>query len=276
MLRYQKRSCSVNLPNLYGILMMRGDLDVLEEVLKCNSSFFQAIFVLDGTDDWRASERILNKFQNIQGIFRDKDLPKVYQRPPRDGARQVLLEDIQNKYGYDGYIVILHSDEMFFDYPPTLLAQVMAIRNIEAISVKNVHFFLHVSMKDSYTYNPEISVVDQVRYACFPGFPEDRIFKNKPGLYYEIQRHGRVIPCGLANLVRTNFPIRHYLYRYPNQMRNNAADRSGRNWQNYGSDWMSHQTDLFVDCLPGYAFSKYVPPGSRILNGETGELKPNV
>lgn len=259
--------------NLYGMLMMRGDLDVLEQVLECNSSYFRAIFVLDGTENAEVSRKILEKFANVEKIFYDSELPAEYNRPPRDGARQILLNAIQEKYGYDGYIFILHSDEMFFDYPPTLLATAMARYRFDLASVRNVHFFLHTSMKDGYYYDSDISVVSQIPYACFPGYPEYRCFKNKAGLHYLPNEHSKVHPHGLSHAVSTVFPIRHYLYRTPEQMELSSVDRKSRGWQGYGNDWMEVETERFVDCLPKYKFAKYIPVGARIINGETGEIE---
>ncbi len=273
MLRINKNWSADTEPNLYGMLMMRGDLDVLEEVLGCNAPYFRAIFVLDGTENANDSRRILNKFQNIELVIRDQDLPVGYNRPPRDGARQILLEAIQDKYGYDGYIAVLHSDEMFFDYPPTLLVNAMQHYNIELVSVNNVHFFLHSSMRDDFSYEPSKSVVSQIDYACFPGYREFRMFKNKPGLYYQPNEHSRVVPHGLKAAVKTVFPIRHYLYRSPDQMVSNASDRAKRDWQKFGASWLEKTNDCFVDCLEGYAFAKRIPLGLRIVNGETGELE---
>lgn len=263
----------MNTPNLYGLLMMRGDLDVLEEVLDCNYHYFREIFVLDGTEIANDSKKILDKYSNIKLVIHDKDLPVEYNRPPRDGARQILLEAIQKKYGYDGYIAVLHSDEMFLDYPPSLLVYGMKHYHLDLVSVNNVHFFLHSLMREHFVYDPSKSVVSQIQYACFPGYREFRMFKNKPGLYYLPNEHSRVVPHGLSCPGKTQFPIRHYLYRSPNQMLSNASDRATRNWQNYGLGWMDKSDERFVECLEGFTFAKQIPLGSRIVNGETGDLE---
>src|SRR5580700_12110305 len=115
--------CMMN--DLYGMLMMRGDLDILDEVLHCNAKYFKGIFVLDGTENFKDSQRILKCHQNIEFYMRDADLGQKYHRPPRDGARQVLLDAIYKRYGISGYIFLLHSDEMFYDYSPQLLVNIM-------------------------------------------------------------------------------------------------------------------------------------------------------
>ncbi len=272
LLDIQEKRHSEQVPNLYGALMMRGDLDILEEVMDCNHHYFQGIFVLDGTTDWQGSKNILNKYSNVELYLRDRDLGPEYEQPPKDGARQALLEAIQEKYGYDGFIVTLHSDEMFYDYPPTLLVGAMERYKIDALSVNNIPFFLHSTMREAYVYVPGKPVVEQVRYASFPGFSEFRIFKNKPGLRYCLNEHSRVIPHGVQSLGKTTFPLRHYLYRSVDQMRASAVDRYKRDWQGYGFNWMQKEPDVFLERLPNFSFAKYIPQCVRILNGESGEI----
>jgi hypothetical protein len=272
LLRIKGKQGSYNVINLYGALMMRGDLDILDEVLNWNFRFFKGIFILDGTEEWQQSNKIVKKYPNIDFYMRDDELGPEYNIPPKDGARQVLLDAIQVKYAFDGYIVILHSDEIFYDFPPSLLAIAMEYYGVDALSIKNVHFFLHSSMKNEYIYNPHKSVIDQLCYACFPGYKELRIFKNKKGLRYDVNRHSQVIPDGLNTWADSSFPLRHYLYRSPKQTIKNISDRSERGWQLYGQSWINKESNLFVDCLPGYKFSKLIPAGKRLLNGETGEF----
>jgi hypothetical protein len=252
--------------------MMRNDLDIFEEVMDCNHVFFRAIFVLDGSDDWRRSKAILEKYPNVEFYCRDEELGPEYDRPVRDGARQVLLEAIQASYGTDGYIFLLHSDEMYYDCPPGALVNAMERLDVDVAEVRNVHFFLHSSMKGRYSYDPNKSVIEQLPFACFPGWPEIRIFKNKRGLQYDINEHGRCAPYGLSRPVLTDFPVRHYLYRSEEQMRKAAVDRSSRGWQTYGVKWMARRGTCYVDVLPGYKFSKQVPPGIKLLSGNTGDF----
>lgn len=264
---------SSHLPeNLYGALMMRGDLDILEEVMDCNHRYFRGIFVLDGTDPWQDSKRILDKYPNIDFYIRDEDLGPDYHKPLKDGARQVLLEAIQKKYGTDGYIFNLHSDEMYFDIPPRVLAAHMYRAGADVAVVRNVHFFLHSSMRDTYVYDPDASVVNQVPFACFPGWPEHRVYKNRPQLKYDKNHHSSTVPGGLEKGIVTGYPVRHYIYRSEVQMKQNALDRWQRKWQNYGFEWMKKNESCYVDCLPGYQFTRHIPAGRKILNGATGEL----
>lgn len=256
---------------LYGLMMIKGDLDILKEVIKYNFPYLNGVFVLDGSKNWKESRSILESSGKVECYIRDSDLPKSYRSPLRDGVRQVLLEKIQEKVGHRGYIIILHSDEIYYDMNPKLLIASMKKYQVDAIIIRAVHFFLHSSCKDSYQYNKDISVIKQVKYACFPGYKEFRIFKNRADIYYKIDQHSRVIPLGLRTWALTDFPVRHYLYRSIEQMKNSSFDRSKRSWQSYGYEWMKRE-DYFVDCLPGYKFTRYIPENKIILNGKTGKF----
>jgi len=259
-------------PDLFGMLMMKDDHDVLEEVLDCNARHFKALFVLDGSDDYQRTQRILSRYPNVEFYLRDAQLDSHFVRPPRDGARQVLLEAIQSRYGTSGIIFILHSDEMFYDLPPGVLAAVLMEHNLDAVGVSNMHFFLHTSMEGHYYRDPARPIVEQIEHACFPGVPEVRAFRNQPGLAYQPNEHGKVEPHGLTRVAHTSFPLRHYLYRTEEQMRRNALDRSTRGWQGYGQ-WMTEQS-CYVDKLPGdfMKFSQRIAPGERLANGRDGTL----
>jgi len=259
---------------LVGLLMMRNDHDILPQVLACNMRYFDAVYVLDGSDDHEQTRAIFSAYSGkLAGMYRDSELPSAYDRPPRDGARQFLLERIKADLGDEGWIFCLHSDEMFFDVEPAHMVDAAEQMKCDLISISNVHFFLHSSQEADYHYDPRIPVMEQIRFACFPGFPERRAFKNLPNISYDVNHHGSVVPFGLGRELRSPFPVRHYLYRYPEQMIQNIEDRFARNWQAYGKHWYEEKRSCFVDILPGYyRLTKKIEPGQRILDGVLGKL----
>jgi hypothetical protein len=259
---------------LVGLLMMRNDHDILPQVLDCNMPHFEAVYVLDGSDDHDHTLAILARFADkLAGVYRDSDLPPDYHQPPRDGARQFLLDKIKADIGDDGWIFCLHSDEMFYDVSPERMVLVAEERNCDLISIRNVHFFLHTSQKDDYHYDPRVPVMEQIKFACFPGFRERRAFKNRPHIRYDINRHSGIVPFGLTRELRSSFAVRHYLYRSPEQMLKSIDDRFARNWQSYGKVWYEAKQTCFVDILPKYySFTRRIEVGQRILDGIQGTL----
>ena len=259
--------------NHYGLMIAKDDEDILEEVLRRNHAFFDAISVLDGTANNSKTGKIIKSFPNVEYYATDSQLPPEYSGK-RDGIRGFLLEEIQRRHGFEGWITLLHSDEIFLDFNPRDAAEFADSRGCDMVEWKNVPFFLHTSQSGSYSYDPSKSVVDQVTWACFPGWPEMRQFKNKPGIRYNPKQHFRVYPEGLNNCFFTYNAIRHYAYRDPRSMRENAEDRVSRSWQSYG-EWMNASSDVFVDILPGgfYKVAKDVRE-SVIRNGIDGVLSP--
>jgi len=254
-------------------MMMRNDHDILPQVLECNLPHFDAIYVLDGSEDSEGTRAIFSKHADkVRGIYRDSDLPSAYGRPPRDGARQFLLEKIKADIGDEGWVFCLHSDEMFYDLSPKAMVGAAEQYGCDCILVRNVHFFLHSSQEKTYRYDPDAPVFDQIRFASFPGFPELRAFKNGPAIAYEINRHSCVMPDGLARMLQTPFAVRHYLYRDPAQMLTNMKDRFERGWQTYGKRWHDERQSCFLDVLPGYEFSCEVRRDQKIIDGITGVL----
>ncbi len=260
---------------LIGLLMMRNDHDILPQVLEWNMPYFDAVYVLDGSDDPRVTRLIFSKYADkLGGLYLDSDLPATYARPPRDGARQFLLEKIQQDHSDGDWIFCLHSDEIFLDLHPRLMAIAAEQQRCDCILVRNVHFFLHTSQEGSYRFDSNLAVMQQIRFASFPGFPEYRAFKNGAHLSYEVNRHSQVIPNGLTRQLETPFPLRHYLYRHPEQMLRNMNDRFERNWQGYGKAWYEKEQRCFVDVLPGYKFAREIAPDQKILDGVSGALYP--
>lgn len=250
----------------YGLLMFRDDQDILAEVLEHNHRFFDGIFVLDGTEDNTATAAVVRRFSNIEFYMKDADLPPEY-HPPRCGARQALLQEIQKQHGHEGWITVLHSDEIFIDADPREVAERADAEGCDHIIWANVPFFLHTSQEAQYKYDPVRSVVEQVTWAALPGFPENRQFKNLPGLRYDVRKHLQTIPSGASKKRPPRNPaLRHYLYRSPEQMLANARDRIARGWQDYGR-WMIERGSCFIDALPGFPIARQLKSGEQLEGG---------
>ena len=85
----------------------------IEERLRHNIQFFDAIYALDGSTDKTAD--IIRSFDKVVYLIKDQDLyPK---RIIRDGVRQFLLEKAQEDRPCEGWFTLLHGDEMLVDNP---------------------------------------------------------------------------------------------------------------------------------------------------------------
>jgi hypothetical protein len=216
---------------LTGIMMIRNENDILEEVLSEHIKFCDHIFVLDGTnEDPDKSKEICLSFKNIT-YFRDEDLPPGYPRIVRDGCRQFLLDRVRDKYGYEGWVAVLHGDEIFVDDPRLIIKKYRGL--FDALTLDCLLYFIHKE-QEPFKLDPLKSVQEQIVWYAGPGWPEARLFKNKKGSNYKSpSAHGKVVPEGLFINYKTTFKIKHYAYRNPEHQAQRARDRSlDRDWSN--------------------------------------------
>jgi len=194
-----------------GLLMTYNEADIIEEVMNANKKYFDKILVLDGSND--GTDEILKSFDNVVYLIRDQDL--FPQRKVRDGARQFLLEEAQKRFGHEGWFTILHGDEIFVD-DPNQIAKRAEKAGAEKVNWHSLSFFLHTSQKEE-IFDPQKPLEERVIYYQ-PGSLEIRQFKNKSGIFYDINQHNKVFPLGLNNKILFDFPIfKHYIERSPSQ-----------------------------------------------------------
>lgn len=287
----------------YGIMLVRGDEDILDEVMRRNSKFFDAIYVLDGTDDNSQTSKILKSYSNLEFYATDSDLPKGTIRG--DGMRGILLEELKRKHGNEGWITLLHSDEIFYDMDPRYVVYNVDPEGVEMVEWASVPFFLHSSQKGSYVYDRSKSVVEQVTWAAFPGWPEIRQFKNIEGIWYAPDQYMQTWPNGLKQWEHcfcTYNAIRHFMYRDPGIAYKTALDRTSGKFCQYG-EWLLKSESCFVDILPDnvipnklqqqfqqdlkkanirndfnlpkrFELAKNVGPNNIIICGRTGHMRP--
>lgn len=211
---------------LTGLMMIRNENDILEEVLSEHVKFCDHIFVLDGTtEDPDKAREICLSFKNIT-YFRDEDLPADYPRPVRDGCRQFLLDRIREKYGHEGWVAVLHGDEIFVDDPRLIIKKYHGL--FDALTLDCLLYFIHKE-QEPFKLDPSKSVQEQIFWHAGPGWPEARLFKNKKGSNYKSpSTHGKVIPEGLFINYKTTYKIKHYTYRDLEHQIKRAEDRVKR------------------------------------------------
>jgi glycosyltransferase involved in cell wall biosynthesis len=196
---------------LIGLLMTYNEEFIIEEMMRANLPYFDKILVLDGSTD--RTPEILKSFDNVVHYLHDSDI--VPKRKITDGARQFLLEKAWEMYGHEGWFHLLHADEMVVD-DPRVIAQRAEDQGAELVNWHNLNFFLHSSQSpEDYDFNK--SVQEQVVFYQ-PGGLEVRQFKNKPGIFYDLNQVYRVRPHGLKDKTLWDFPIyKHYVTYRPDQ-----------------------------------------------------------
>ncbi|MBI60127.1 hypothetical protein CL657_02800 [bacterium] len=203
-----------------GLLMTYNEEDIIQETLSHNSQFFDAIYALDGSTDKTAD--IIRSFDVVKSLIKDQDLyPK---RTIKDGVRQFLLEKAQAECGYEGWFTLLHGDELLVDDPRKIAAKADR-QKAERINWRPLNFFLHTSQKDSYT--AETPITKEVLF-YEPGVNlEIRQFKNKKGIFYDLNQHNNLVPHGISWKPLFDFPIfRHYVVRSVKQFESRLYNAS--------------------------------------------------
>lgn len=195
-----------------GLMMTYNEDDVLDECLTHLKQFFDCILVLDGSTD--RTEEILRSHAHVRYILKeDQIFPK---RRIRDGCRQFLLEKAQEMYGTEGWFTLLHADEFFVDDPNEIAARASRVK-AEKVNWHMLTFFLHESERGQ-IWDPNRSIREQRLFYSLGGL-EIRQFRNKPGIYYDLNQHSDVLPKGIGWKPLLDFPvIAHYANRSPEQM----------------------------------------------------------
>jgi len=207
-----------------GLMMTYNEGDIIEEVMSSYVKHFDKIFVIDGSDD--NTEEVIRSYDAVKYFIKDQDLyPK---RKICDGVRQFLLEKAQEMYGYEGWFSILHGDEIMVDDPNEVVMRANK-KGAEIVNWHSLNFFLHTSqLKQKFTNKK--SIQDQIIYYQ-PGAIEVRQFKNKKGLFYNLNLVSSVLPHGLKNIPLLDYPIlKHYWHRFP-EYRMNKPNNGVAYWR---------------------------------------------
>lgn len=178
-----------------ALLVHKAEDDILPESLAANARFFDDIYTLNGDPDATPDDH----------QFTDASLP----RPPFpentvDGYRQALLEQAVKDHGHGHLYVLLHADEMWTIDP----------RKVAAAHPFADGFVFRMPL----CFNPgewdnERSPIAQMTACLRPGYPEFRVFRERPGVHFIPSQHFIVKPQGLTKIIDIADEVRHYPFR---------------------------------------------------------------
>ncbi|MDI6787971.1 MAG: hypothetical protein QME51_06330, partial [Planctomycetota bacterium] len=216
-------------PLMIGLLLSADDQDIIEEVMTKYSKQFDTIFCLDrGRDN---SIDIIRSFKKVEYAVTDQEIG-IDGTLLKDGKRQLLLSRIQDKYGYDGWIFPIHSDEI---YHGDLSHLIEAAQSDQAnvVNCMVAHFIMHPNEAGEIDKEDAQQSIQERRKWYFLGQCEISGFKNQKGLYYNFFEHMRVLPHGFYPVVTCSKVIirKHYNMRSPTQLRERIEDRIKTGWQ---------------------------------------------
>ncbi|MEN3337126.1 MAG: hypothetical protein V7647_802 [Acidobacteriota bacterium] len=198
-----------------GLLMVSHEDDILEAVVAAHEEIVDVFYVLDGTTPNDVSRRICEASPKCGGYLTDAELPRPpYTEKPVCGYRQSLYEAAVADHGWDNWFLILHGDEVWTCDP----------RDIVEDGHDGYWFQLPFYFpRDGEEWDNATHPLDQLRWRLGPGFPEFRMFKGGPNVRYSETQTYDTKPSGVVGDGRCVAPIKHYLYRSPDEQRARAA-----------------------------------------------------
>lgn len=209
-----------------GLLMVRGEDDILGSVLQYNVPLVDAFYVLDGTTPNDKSAALCQQRIECCGYWCDGDLPERYGTVPRDGWRDWLLLHAVTDWGVDNLFVLLHGDEVWTCDPREVAD---AHRAADGFVFNLPVYFPHAEWQEG------VHPFDQITWSLGPGWPELRMFRGSERTHFDPDQHFNVTPQGVGRIVNTHREIKHYPYRSPEVQRARARQHfdSGFDPDNY-------------------------------------------
>jgi hypothetical protein len=179
---------------ILGLMLTRDDIDMLDDWLTIHKKYFDKIFCLDGSLEFKIeSKNILLKHNVI--YLHDHEYPNLIKND--HSLRKLVFEKIkyfiksENKLDeFDYWIVLIHPDEFYlFNIKNIInLAYTKKSNLIKFNSCPNAPQKREVNeWKNKKTYKI-------FKHFLFPGHIEDRIFKYNENLYYDNITHSNVLP----------------------------------------------------------------------------------
>lgn len=185
---------------IIGLMVTRNDEIIIEDWLNKYRSWFNELFVLDGsTFNNEYIKDILLKYNTKYYNEKEFNL-KVFND---QSLRGCIYNEIQkyiskNEDNYTDYwIVIAHPDEFYLEDFDFIISKAYNI-NSELIIFKALHNLPHISEKNDYIISNSYKVFNHFIHNGINTYKENRIFKYNKNLEYLNDKKG-VIPYNVNN-----------------------------------------------------------------------------
>lgn len=228
-----------------GLLVMRDENDILEEYLNRITEFYDVIYVLDGSDG-EEGRHICAKFDEVAFYGRDNEMVKG---PHNDSIRKYIWDIARKEVKDKQWVGILHPDEFPIGSPLEMLDQYDTNPDIQAIAIRNLHFFLHTSQKENWNFKQGDLIEPLMKYYMAPGWAEWRYFRFDKNLQYR-DDHRWVVPPDTTNHgIHVDFVHKQFTYRSTDQGLKRAKTRWESGWQPDEYCLALESEDVFFDTL---------------------------
>lgn len=210
-------------PRIYGIMLVRDEDDIIEEVLRHAATFCEHIWVGDtGSTDatWEIVSALDGEYDNISAEFHQ---PLVFHQ----GIRSIIFDKYRHLFADGDWICKLDADEIYAVDPRRFIADHVRWHE-SAIYLQWYYFRLTDRDVEAWERGDETvadrarSVVDRRRYYQMSVWSELRMFR-----YRRTMQWGPycALPWNVGYPARARVPILHYPHRDPLQMAKRFALR---------------------------------------------------
>lgn len=194
-------------------MLTRDDIIILEDWLKSYRSWFDKIFVLDGSIKYKEESKKILKRYNCD-YFHDEQF--TFTKITDHTLRGVIFEKIR-KYipnnNLDYWIVIAHPDEFYIEHFYQVIDNSYKL-NLKFVVYKSLHNFLHINDKNRYIKSRNYKDLQYFIHNEQNTFRENRIFLYNKNQYYS-DKHSIVIPNNLKRYkIKNKFKCNPNLYHY--------------------------------------------------------------
>ena len=203
---------------IYGISLIKNEIDIIEYSLKESSKWLDKIFVYDnGSTDgtWEMVNQIARS--------NDKVIPwKSEEKPYRDGLRADVYNEFKSigKAG-DWWCFILDCDEIYIDNPREFLPKVSSLYQV--VSTERFEYKLTVEDVEEFQFHNHFPEDEKyINYYSPRTHSEKRFFRHRDRL---IWTNDRKYPKHIGVICPEKIRLKHYQYRSPEQVKSRIKTR---------------------------------------------------
>lgn len=252
---------------IFGIMLVKNEVDIVGHVLKEAEKWADKIFILDnGSTD--------GTWELVNSMANDIITPwKQYFGEYHNGLRA----DVYNEFKHlsqpgDWWCYKLDADEFYIDNPKEFLKKYG--KNCQWIAKQSLDFFITKEDKEEYTYTGDFEKDKAyVNYFCPICWSEGRFFKYRKNLKWENTWNSHY-PPHIGIMSKKLILVEHYRQRSPQQAekRNTLRKQTdnykkGVSWSNQDNEYYSREDLIFYD----KNYEKI-----RLLQIDSGNFKRNI
>jgi hypothetical protein len=193
-------------------MITRNDDCVFETWCADQLHLYDAVVCLDGSTNDLTS-RIAERFSDRLIYLHERDY-QIRQKTDH-GLRQVVHEEIRNRFGGDNWIMCCHADEFCYHDPRKIVA--LAERTgCELVSWYSPEFYPHPTELADWNERRTWRVTERHRYYHWAHvntqlpWIEDRLYRDRGDIFWDDSTHGSVRPHGVQREALFHPILRHF------------------------------------------------------------------